>query len=64
MHVSASVSASFPSKFQDLKVRFPGPGNFTNTIPGLSRRCGIPVLSLLHSHKLKMVVKTEVVAAV
>jgi len=32
-YASAFASASLPSKFQDV----PGPGNFTNTITGLSR---------------------------
>ena len=59
-HILASAStslrlpsASLPSKFEDLALRFPelyrtklifqdfpGTGNFTNTIPGLSRKRG------------------------
>jgi len=35
-HILASASSSLPSKFQD----FLGPGNFTNTTPGLHRRHG------------------------
>jgi len=34
------ASASLPSKLQDFPLTFPGPGNFTNTTPGLSRRRG------------------------
>ena len=36
------ASASLPSKLQDFPLTFPGPGNFTNTTPGLSRRRGNP----------------------
>jgi len=52
--------------FQDLALRFPqrsrtklifqdfpGPGNFTNTIPGLSGRCGNPAL-INERQKLKL----------
>jgi len=54
-HNLVSASASLPSKLQDLALRFTGlsrtklifpgflgPGNFTNTILGLSRKHGNP----------------------
>ena len=32
-----------------VQTHFPGPGNFTNTIPGLSRRHGNPVIRFLRN---------------